>query len=291
MDLLFSLLMRGLFLGGLYALTGCALTIIVGILKIINIAHGDLLILAAYLSFIFLKIMGLDPLVSLAIIIPLMMVIGFIIQKYIVNPILTRGTGQVTLLYFSLSIIIQNILLLCFTADNRTLAMSYLLGGVNILGASFSLVHLISFLIAIIVFCVLHAFFKYTYLGKVIRAVPANPEAAMVLGLRPEKIFVLASGISMAVTGLAGVMIGIAYIFSPSSGVAYMMMSFGVILIGGLGSFYGALIGGILIGELMVLSGHFLGPNYQLIFCYIAILIVLILRPKGLFRGGAINAG
>jgi branched-chain amino acid transport system permease protein len=291
MDFLFSLLVRGLLLGGLYALIGCGLAIIVGILKIINIAHGDFSILAAYLSFVFLISLGLDPLLSLAIVIPLMVMIGFLIQKYIINPVLARGTGQVTLLYFSLSIIIQNILLLRFTADNRTLAMNYMLGGINILGTSFSLPHLLSFLISAVVFCVLHLFFKRTYLGKVIRAVPANSEAAMILGLRPEKIYVLASGISMAVTGIAGVMIGIAYIFSPSSGAAYMMMSFGVVLIGGLGNFYGALIGGILIGEVMVLGGHFLGPNYQLIFCYIVILIVLILRPQGLFKGVAINAG
>lgn len=285
MDFIFYLIMCGLLLGGMYALIGCGLSLTVGILKMINIAHGDFAILAAYLSFVLLDFLGVDPFISLAIVIPVMVIVGLSLQKYIINPILNKGASQVTLLYFSLSIIIQNILLLLFTADNRSLTVDYLLGGVDILVGVFSLPHLISFLLCVVVFAALYMFFKRSYLGKVIRAVPENAEVAIMLGLQPEKIYVLASGISLAITALAGVMIGITYIFSPSSGVTYLMMSFGAVLIGGLGNIYGTLVGGILIGEIMTLSGYFLGPNYQLVLCYIVILIVLILRPQGLFKG------
>ena len=274
------ILVGGLLLGGLYALVGFGLSVTLGVMKIINVAHGDFAILAGYLGLTFTTLFKLDPLVDMAIVAPIMFILGLLIQKYMLNRILQQGLNQVVIFTFALSIAIENLLLLFYTPNAKSLTPRYMLGGINVGGIPISLALLISFIFALVAFAVLYLFFKRTYIGKAMRAVPVDLEAAKMIGIKPEVIYSYAMGIAMFVTAIAGILLGTVFIFYPYTGPGYLIAAFGVVLIGGLGNFFGTFIGGIAIGEAIALGGYFFGATYQLMFCYLIILVVMLVRRQ-----------
>lgn len=278
-----NLLLNGLLLGGLFALTAFGLSVLAGIMKVINIAHGDFAILAAYLALVITNYLGVDVFLSLLIVAPVMFVIGYFFQKLIINRVLPMGANQPVLVTFALSIVIQNILLLRFTADARSLIPPYLLININFLGLNPSPRYLVGFAVALIVFTIIFLFFKNTFLGKAMRAVPFDPEAAKMIGINPRVVYNYAAGLAILVAGIAGVLLGINFTFYPDTGPMYVLLSFGAIVIGGLGSLKGSLIGGFIMGESLVLGGFLLGSRFQLMFCYLVILAILLIRPQGIF--------
>ncbi len=284
MEGLIQPVINGILLGGLYAVIALGLTTMFGIVKLVNLAHGDLMILSSYLSLIFISRLGINPFWSMLLVIPIMFVIGFIIQKYLLNRVLGKEMEPPLLVAFGVSIILQNFMLLVFTPDAQSLMTDISLKTIQ-LGEYLNLpvLYLVDFLIGCSVIFLLRLFYNKTFLGRAIRAASDDEGAARLMGVNTKNIFAIAMGIAMVTAAVSGILIGMTFSFFPHTGAQYLIISFGVIIIGGLGSMKGALAGGIILAEAQLLGAHFTGPGYQLLIGYLVLLIVLAIRPQGIF--------
>lgn len=284
MEGLIQPIVNGILLGGLYAVIALGLTTMFGIVKLVNLAHGELMILSSYLSLVIISQLGINPFWSMLAVIPIMFLIGFLIQKYLLNRVLGKEMEPPLLVAFGISIIIQNLLLLVFTADARSLMTEISVKTIQ-LGNSLNLpvLYLVDFIIGCAVIFLLRLFYNKTFLGRAIRAASDDEGAAKLMGVNTKNIFAIAMGIAMITAAVAGILIGMTFSFYPHTGSQYLIIAFGVIIIGGLGSMKGALAGGIILAEAQLLGAHFTGPGFQLLIGYLVLLIVLALRPQGLF--------
>jgi branched-chain amino acid transport system permease protein len=277
-------IIQGLLLGGLYAAIGIGMNLIFGIVNLTNLAHGDFLILASYISFAVITGLGVEPLVSLIIVVPVMFIIGFVIQNTMLNKVLGQGPNPPLLITFGLSVVIQNLLLYFFTADARFLHSSLTTGSLVITDTiRISYTYLIGCVVGALLIIVLAYYFKNTYQGKAIMAASDDKEAAQLMGVNIKNIYGIAMGISLATAGVAGVLIGMIYNFYPTSGSSYLVIAFAVVVIGGIGSTWGTLFAGLIFGIAQVLGAYFFGASAQLLTGYVVLLIMLIVRPQGLF--------
>ncbi len=280
-------IMNGLLLGGLYGIVGIGMSMIFGIVRVVNLAHGDLIILASYLSFVTLSLFKVSPLLSLVLVIPAMFLIGFIIQYYLVNRVLGKDMNPPLLVAFGLSIILQNLLLLIFTPDARTLLTDLSIATLPIGGfLSVPVVYLVDFIASLVTILLLSRFFTRTYLGKAIRAASDDEGAAELMGINTKRIYAWAMAIAGGTAAIAGVLVGMTFTFYPHTGPDYLIIAFGVVIVGGLGSLVGTFMGGLILGLAQILGAHFLGPGFQLLSGYIILLVVLAFKPTGLFSKG-----
>ena len=280
-------IMNGLLLGGLYGIVGIGMSMIFGIVRVVNLAHGDLVILASYLSLVTLSIFNVSPLLTLILVIPAMFLIGFLIQYYLVNRVLGQGMNPPLLVAFGLSIILQNLLLLVFTPDARALLTSISIATLPIGNfINIPVVYLVDFIGSLLTILLLSRFFNRTYLGKAIRAASDDEGAAQLMGINTKKIYAWAMAIAGGTAAIAGVLVGMTFTFYPHTGPDYLIIAFGVVIIGGLGSLIGTFLGGLILGLAQILGAHFLGPGFQLLSGYIILLIVLAFKPTGLFSKG-----
>ncbi len=280
-------IMNGLLLGGLYGIVGIGMSMIFGIVRVVNLAHGDLVILAAYLSFVTLSVFKVSPLLTLILVIPAMFLIGYMIQYYLLNRVLGKDMNPPLLVAFGLSIILQNLLRLIFTPDARALPTSLSIATIPI--GSFlnvPVVYLVDFIGAVVTIFFLSLFFSTTYLGKAIRAASDDDGAAQIMGINTKRIYAWAMAIAGGTAAIAGVLVGMTFTFYPHTGPDYLIIAFGVVIIGGLGSLIGTLLGGLILGLAQIIGAHFLGPGFQLLSGYIILLVVLSLKPTGLFSKG-----
>ena len=280
-------IMNGLLLGGLYGIVGIGMSMIFGIVRVVNLAHGDLVILASYLSFVTLSIFKVSPLLSLVLVIPAMFLIGFIVQYYLVNRVLGKDMNPPLLVAFGLSIILQNLLLLIFTPDARALITNLSIATLPIGNfVNIPVVYLVDFIVSLATIFLLSRFFTKTYLGKAIRAASDDEGAAELMGINAKRIYAWAMAIAGGTAAIAGVLVGMTFTFYPHTGPDYLIIAFGVVIIGGLGSLLGTFMGGLILGLAQILGAHFLGPGFQLISGYIILLAVLTFKPTGLFSKG-----
>jgi branched-chain amino acid transport system permease protein len=280
-------IMNGLLLGGLYGIVGIGMSMIFGIVRVVNLAHGDLVILASYLSFVTLSIFKVSPLLSLVLVIPAMFLIGFIVQYYLVNRVLGKDMNPPLLVAFGLSIILQNLLLLIFTPDARALITNLSIATLPIGNfVNIPVVYLVDFIVSLATIFLLSRFFTKTYLGKAIRAASDDEGAAELMGINAKRIYAWAMAIAGGTAAIAGVLVGMTFTFYPHTGPDYLIIAFGVVIIGGLGSLLGTFMGGLILGLAQILGAHFLGPGFQLISGYIILLVVLTFKPTGLFSKG-----
>ncbi len=279
--------MNGLLLGGLYGIVGIGMSMIFGIVRVVNLAHGDLVILGSYLSLVTLSIFNVSPLLTLILVIPAMFLIGFLIQYYLVNRVLGQGMNPPLLVAFGLSIILQNLLLLVFTPDARALLTSISIATLPIGNfINIPVVYLVDFIGSLLTILLLSRFFNRTYLGKAIRAASDDEGAAQLMGINTKKIYAWAMAIAGGTAAIAGVLVGMTFTFYPHTGPDYLIIAFGVVIIGGLGSLIGTFMGGLILGLAQILGAHFLGPGFQLLSGYLILLIVLAFKPTGLFAKG-----
>ena len=280
-------IMNGLLLGGLYGIVGIGMSMIFGIVRVVNLAHGDLVILASYLSFVTLSIFNVSPLLTLVLVIPAMFLIGFVLQYYLVNRVLGQGMNPPLLVAFGLSIILQNLLLLFFTPDARALLTSISIATLPVGNfINIPVVYLVDFIGSLLTIFLLSRFFNRTYLGKAIRAASDDEGAAQLMGINTKRIYAWAMAIAGGTAAIAGVLVGMTFTFYPHTGPDYLIIAFGVVIIGGLGSLIGTFMGGLILGLAQILGAHFLGPGFQLLSGYIILLIVLAFKPTGLFAKG-----
>jgi branched-chain amino acid transport system permease protein len=276
-------LLQGVLLGGLYSLYATGLSVIFGIMRLVNLAHGDLIVLAAFLI-LAASAAGVPVVLAFVLVVPLMFLVGYALQSLLLNRALGRNILPPLLITFGLSIIVQNGLLETFSADSRRLHVGALesaslpLGG----GIAVGLMPLICLATAIAVIVLLNGVFYWTSLGRAFRATSDDVEIAQLMGINNKSIYALTMGIALAVCAVAGLFLGARANFDPSIGPARLLYAFEAVIIGGLGSLWGTLAGGIVVGVAQTVGAH-INPEWQLLSGHLAFLIVLVIRPRGLF--------
>jgi branched-chain amino acid transport system permease protein len=279
-----NIVLQGVLVGGLYAMFAAGLALIFGVMRLVNIAHGDLIVLAAYLALVVTETLGINPLTSLLIVVPAMAVIGYALQRGILNQTLGPDLLPPLLVTFGLSVIIQNGLLELFTADSRRLqagpieVASIDLGG----GLAVGTLPLIQFAVAVAVIFGLQVLFYRTALGRAFRATSDDQTVAQLVGLDNRHVFALAMAVSLAIIAVAGVFLAVRANFDPAIGPARLIFGFEAVIMGGLGSMWGTLAGGIILGVAQAIGAQ-IDPGWQLLAGHLAFLLVLAVRPEGLF--------
>jgi branched-chain amino acid transport system permease protein len=279
-----NIILQGVLVGGLYAMFAAGLSLIFGVMRLVNIAHGDLIVLAAYLALVVTETLGINPLASLAVVVPAMALIGYALQRGLLNRTLGDDLLPPLLVTFGLSVIIQNGLLELFTADSRRLRA----GGIEVdsiqLGAGLAVgtLPLIQFVLAVAVIAGLQWVFYRTALGRAFRATSDDQAVAQLVGLDNRRVFALAMALSLAVVAIAGVLLAIRTNFDPAIGPARLIFGFEAVIMGGLGSMWGTLAGGIILGVAQAIGAQ-IDPGWQVLAGHIAFLVVLAVRPQGLF--------
>lgn len=274
---------QGMLLGGLYALFAAGLSLIFGVMRLVNIAHGDLIVLASYLGLTVVWALGMHPLAALLIVVPVMALLGYVLQRGILNQTLGDDLLPPLLVTFGLSVIIQNTLLQAYTADPQKLnAGSIETASVAVGGLQLGVLPLLTFATAVAVIAGLQWMFYNTALGRAFRAVSDNQEIAQLMGLNRRHVFGLAMALALGVTAIAGIFLGIRTSFDPAAGAGRLIFGFEAVIIGGLGNLWGTLAGGVILGVAQTLGAK-IDPGYQILAGHIAFLIVLAVRPQGLF--------
>ncbi len=277
-------LINGILLGGLYAAVGIGLSLIFGIVRMVNLAHGDLMILSAYLILTLMSVTGINPYLLLAAAIPVMFAVGFGLQWLVLNRVLGKGMEPPLIVAFGLSIILQNGLLLIYSPDARSLKTGLGIQSLAVIpGLSISVVYLTGFLVGTGTIALLVLFLRHTCLGLAIRAASDDETAARYMGINTRRIYACAMGVAAATAAVAGTLIGTTFSFYPYSGPQYLIIAFGVAVIGGAGSMPGTFVGGLILGLAQLLGAYFFGTGYQLLTGYVILLVVLALRPQGIF--------
>jgi branched-chain amino acid transport system permease protein len=277
-------IIQGTLLGGIYALFAIGLSLSFGIMRLVNIAHGDLIVLSAYVALVVGQGTGLDPFSCLIIVVPVMFLVGYALQRGLLNQTLSGGLLPPLLVTFGISIIIQNGLLQVFGAYTRRLqegaietASVQLPGGISV-----GVYPLLVFGVALLALASLQLLFYRTGLGRAFRAVSDDAGTAELMGIDNRKLYGVALGIAMIFTAIAGVLFAIRTTFDPAAGPVRLILAFEAVIIGGLGSMWGTLIGGIILG-ISQSVGAALSPSWQILAGHLAFLIILIIRPSGLF--------
>ena len=279
-----NIIVQGILVGGLYALFAAGLSLIFGVMRLVNIAHGDLIVAAAYLAWFICRITGLHPLMSLFIVVPLAMLVGYALQRFILNRTLGKDILPPLLVTFGLSVIIQNGLLELFTVDSRKLNAGALeTGSFPLLpGVDIGYLPLLQFFVAIAVIAGLQYLFFKTSLGRAFRATSDDPETAQLMGLDNRKVYAWAMALCLGVVAIAGVFLGIRANFDPAIGPSRLIFGFEAVIIGGLGNLWGTLIGGVILGVSQAIGAQ-INPAWQVLAGHIVFLLVLAVRPTGLF--------
>ncbi|WP_420006430.1 branched-chain amino acid ABC transporter permease [Arenibacterium sp. LLYu02] len=276
-------LVQGILLGGLYALFAAGLSLVFGIMRLVNLAHGDLIVCAAYLILMIVTLLGLSPFVAALVAAPIMFVVGWLLQRYLLNRTLGTDILPPLLVTFGISIALQNVLLETFSADSQRLPTGGIsTASVQLGGLSLGVLPLLTFSSAILVILGLNQLFYRTELGRAFRATSDDLITASLMGIRPGRIFATATAIAMLVVTLAALYLGMRANFDPAIGPARLIYAFEAVIIGGLGSLWGTLAGGILIGVAQTL-GAAINPEWQILAGHLAFLLVLLIRPRGLF--------
>jgi branched-chain amino acid transport system permease protein len=279
-----NVILQGVLIGGLYAMFAAGLSLIFGVMRLVNIAHGDLIVLAAYVALMVTEAMGVGPLTSLILVVPAMAIIGYALQRLLLNRTLGDDLLPPLLVTFGLSIIIQNGLLELFTADSQKLKA----GAVEIMtyqispGIWVGLLPLIQFIVAVAVIAALQTLFYRTALGRAFRATSDDQSVAQLMGLDTRHVFAMAMALSLAVIAIAGVFLAVRSNFDPAIGPARLIFGFEAVIIGGLGSMWGTLAGGIILGVSQAIGAQ-IDPGWQLLAGHIVFLAILAVRPQGLF--------
>jgi branched-chain amino acid transport system permease protein len=279
-------IVQGILLGGLYALFAAGLSLVFGIMRLVNLAHGDLIVLGAYLILVVVSVLGLHPFLAALVAAPVMFLLGWVLQKVVLNRTLGDDIMPPLLVTFGLSIVLQNGLLEAFSADSQRISLgpletaSVALGPLNL-----GVVPLMTFASAILVIVALNQLFYRTAIGRAFRATSDDPTTASLMGIRPDRVFASATAIAMLVVTVAALYLGTRANFDPNVGPARLIYAFEAVIIGGLGSLWGTLAGGIIIGVAQTL-GAAINPEWQILSGHLAFLLVLLVRPRGLFPKG-----
>ena len=284
----------GLLIGGVYGLVAMGLSLVFGVLDIINFAHGALMTIGIYASYLLFQSYGIDPYVALLITVPLLFVIGMAIQRFAINPVMTAPVHNQLLLTLGIAIMIENLLLVMFTGTPRSIELPYARGSfdlgfmtldfpLRIFGAVVSMPKLIAFVMALALALFLYLLIQRTWLGSAIRASAQQPEGAELVGIDNHRIYVITFGIGAAAAGAAGGLVMPFLFVSPTAGSVFNIVAFIVVVLGGMGSIPGAIVGGLIIGLTQEMGQLVISGSSKLLGVFAVFLLVLLFRPQGVF--------
>jgi branched-chain amino acid transport system permease protein len=287
LSILFPSFLNGLTTGAIYALIALGLTLIYGVLHIINFAHGAVLMVALYAVYYLKERLGLDPYLALPIVVPAMFALGYALQRGVINRASHGKDENILLVTLGLAIVLENLALLLFKSDTRAIETAYTLRTVAIGPATISLPKLVAFGGALVASALLLWVVNRTHLGRAIRAVAKEKHGARLMGIDVDHVYAMSFGIGLACVGAAACFLLPAYYVNPQVGSGFVLVAFTIVVLGGMGSFAGALVGGLLIGVVESLGGLFLGESLGQIAIFAIFIAVLLFRPQGLFGARA----
>jgi branched-chain amino acid transport system permease protein len=287
LSILFASVLNGITTGAVYALIALGLTLIYGVLHIINFAHGASLMVALYGVYFLKEQLGIDPYLALPIMVPAMFAFGYGLQRGVINRASHGKDENILLVTLGVSIVLENLALLFFKSDTRNIETAYTLTTVSIGPAMISLPKLVSFVGALVVSAVLLAVMRYTDLGRAIRAVAKEKHGARLMGIDVDHVYAMCFGIGLACLGAAACFLLPAYYVNPLVGSGFVLVAFTIVVLGGMGSFVGALVGGLLIGVVESIGGLYLGESLGQVGIFAIFIAVLLFRPQGLFGARA----
>ena len=282
LDLLLNVAVGGILTGLVYGLMALGLSVIFGVVRVVNFAHGEMMTIAMYIAVVAFSALHLDPLVMLVPIAVTLFAFGYLLQAALINPFVTRAEHSQFLLLVAVAIVISNVLLIVFGPDAQNVQVAYAFDSFEIGTLIVDATKLYAALAALIVSAALFVFFRYTALGTAIRACADNYAGALVVGLNVKHLYALTFGLGAACVGAAGVMLILLTDVEPSLGPAYTLLAFVIVITGGLGSMPGALVGGVLIGLTEAIAGLLFTPSAKSMFAFAILVIVLLLRPQGI---------
>lgn len=278
---------NGILLGGLYAAVALGLTLVVGVMRLTNLAHGEFLVGGGLLVWVVNDRIGLDPLLCAVLVAPLMFAIAYPVQRLILTPTMRHGFEPPLVAAFGISILVQTLLVIRFTTDPRGIPASYGTSGFQFLGTTVRGALVIAFVISLVLAVGLQLLVHRTSFGRELRAAAEDPGAAASVGIDVSHVYAVTLGISAMVATFGGTLIGVAFSISPLVGLGWLLRAFTTVIIGGLGSIEGAVIGGVLLGITEELGALWVGPQYREVIVFAALVAVLTVRPTGIVSGGS----
>lgn len=286
-DVVVSSLASGFLLGGILALIALGLSISLGVMRLVNLAHGELLVCGAYLSYFLLSYVGIDPIIGLLLVGGIMAAIALPFQRLLIAPLAGKGMEAPMMTMFGVSIILQNVLLLAFSADTRAIEAPYAARPLSIGPITVSEIYVIGFVVSVVLVGCVHLLITRTAFGRELRASSTDATAASVMGVDVKRVHALTFALGAACAAMGGVLIGTAFSFTPSTGATYLLISFAVVVLGGVGNIFGTLIAGIAMGLLQSLGAVVFGDGYRDLVGLVLFLLALALRPQGISMSGA----
>jgi branched-chain amino acid transport system permease protein len=283
LTVIFASVLNGITTGSIYALVALGLTLIYGVLHIINFAHGSLLMLALYAAFFCYTLLGIDPYLAIFLLAPAFFCIGYLLQRYIIAPIRFGGDQNVLVATVAVAIIIDNSALFFWTSTTRTIAVPYANDVIDLGVALLPISRVVAFFAAVIITLVFWVMMACTDLGRAIRAVSRERHGAQLVGINVNHIYAVSFGIGTAGVAAAACLLAPSFYITPQVGYTFVLIAFTTVVLGGMGSFIGALVGGILLGIVEALSGLYLGESLGQIGIFLIFIVVLLVRPNGLF--------
>ena len=281
-DVAVEAVVNGLLLGGIYALAALGLSLVFGIMDVVNLAHGHMLMVGAYLAIVLLAATGITPLVGMFLAMGVLFVFGVALQKVLLERVVGEGIEQPIIVLFGLALVLQNVARILLSGDARTADIGIPRGWFDLGFLSFE--RTVTFVVAVVLVALTWAFLQYTRTGQAIRATAQNPDAARHMGIDTDRIYVLTLGIGTALAGAAGALLAMLFPITPFVGWSYLLKTFAVVVLGGVGSIPGTLVGGLVIGVSENLGDLYLG--YRNVVSLLIFLVVLLVRPQGLFGTG-----
>jgi len=282
LDLILNIVASGLLTGLVYGLAALELSVIFGVVRVVNFAHGEMMVAGMYGAVLLFGAFGLDPILSAPLVAAVLFVFGWALQRGLVNKFVERPEHMQFILLLGIATIVLNLLLMVFGPDSRGVMVPYTFDTFELGPLHQDATRTYAGLGAIAVAAVLFAFFRFSRTGKAIRACADNPLGARVVGLNLDGLYALTFGIGAAVVGIAGALLTLVVEARPQLAPEYTLLSFIIVIVGGLGSLPGALLGGVLIGVSEALAGFLLMPSLKALFSYVVLILVLLLRPQGL---------
>lgn len=274
-----TVIIAGLLTGGLYATVGLGLALVFGVMRLVNLAHGELIMLGAFASSLVLAWFGLDPFLSLVIVVPLMALIAYPVQRFLLTGLLRRGLEPPLVATFGLSLLISAGLTAAFGGQARSLPASYATAGMNLFGVQVRVIDVVGLAIGVALTAATFLVMRRTRWGAALRAASSDPATASTMGINVNVVYAVTFAASAAIAAIGGVLIGTAYSFTPTAGMSWILIGFTVVVLGGTGNPFGALIGGLVLGLVQSIGGAVLGGQYRDFVIYFAFIVVLALKP------------
>jgi branched-chain amino acid transport system permease protein len=278
-----QLIASTLLLGGIYALIAVGLTLIFGVMRVVNFAHGEFLMLGMYLAFWAFALLGFDPYLTLVVSLPVWFAVGWASYRVVMGPIIHASHNVQVFTTVGLSIALQNVALVLWTADARFVRTEYYSVVVRVADAAFNVAQIVAFAIAVALTAVLFAFMRWSYTGKVMRATAQDRHAAALMGIDTDRVYALTWSVGIACVGLAGVLLAPVYPVYPTAGLQFVLIAYVAVVLGGLGDMAGALISALLVAAVEVIGSYVIGTAWKEVLYLLLFIAILIVRPAGLF--------